>query len=426
MARSCLSQHVLDGNFDAVNAALLAGANVDGFAGHPLPPITAAAIANRAGIVKVLLAHGADPDRPVAFEPPTQISDKPYALPGERALHIAARTGSVTIVRLLLNRSHANPNAADNQGRTPLMVTCSCPDASVEVVRLLLKAGADPAFAQKNGIIPLHSVAALGRMDLIDMLCSAAPATLNHCAANAETPLSMACMGGHERMVSMLLSLGAVQQPLLDDSSMCPLAAAVCKGFVGVARILIIEGGIRVIGGGTAVAHALGVAVHVRQPIILRLLLGADGEDKRSAWANNVTFKGEHLLHVGASYCCPAVVNVLLEAVANEAARNPEGRIPRDVIGVELGRDGEPQMNGMKEIAVRLMLERGPAYRARSWAWPSDEEANAGDGGGTTAAAAAGVLSSPPAMKTPPAICLRTFRPKANSSSKLFVRLIYR
>ncbi|CAM9188092.1 unnamed protein product, partial [Laminaria digitata] len=63
------------------------------------------------------------------------------------------------------------------------------------------------------------------------------------------------------------------------------------------------------------------------------------------------------------------------------------------------------QIDRGNELAVSRMLQRGPAYRARSWAWPSDEQTGgSGTGGGDLAAAAAGVLSSPPAGKTPPVI----------------------
>ncbi|CAM9527446.1 unnamed protein product, partial [Laminaria digitata] len=91
------------------------------------------------------------------------------------------------------------------------MATCICRRAYVEVVRLLLEAGADPALAEEaTGWIPLHGAALRGHADLIDMLYSRAPATLiNHCTSNGQTPLFLACVYGHESMASKLLSLGA-------------------------------------------------------------------------------------------------------------------------------------------------------------------------------------------------------------------------
>lgn len=59
-------------------------------------------------------------------------------------------------------------------------------------------------------------------------------------------------------------------------------------------------------------------------------------------------------------------MKVLLVAGADEAARESQGRIPRDDIEMVLKRG--LHMDRGKELAVRRMLERGLAYRARSWA----------------------------------------------------------
>lgn len=141
-------------------------------------------------------------------------------------------------------------------------------------------------------------------------------------------------------------------------------------------------------------AEATCIAAHCRQVRILRLLLEANGEQKQSVWTYIRSERGRRLLHLGASYCYPAAVSVLLRAGSDEAAGDLEGRIPRDVIGFDLGTSTERQIDRGDEVAVRRMLQRGPAYRARSWAWLSDEEAD-GVGGGDTidaATAAAGVL----------------------------------
>ncbi|CAM9172060.1 unnamed protein product [Laminaria digitata] len=414
-------QAVCDRNFDFVKTALETGANVNGSPEQSLPPIAAATMLGNVGMVDFLLGQGANPDKPVCI-------DGFSCIPGERTLHMAARGGKVEIVRLLLNRSRADPNATDNAGRTPLMSTCSTVLIFVEVVRLLLEAGADPTLAAKDGQIPLHMVAVNGHTNLFDMLYTPAPATLNCCGANGQTPLFWACGKGHESIVSKLLSLGAMQP--LDGHAMCPLQAAIAADFVGVVRVLLNEGGIRAVGGSMPLGRALFLAVTQRRARILRVLLTADGEEERSDWAN-IIVGDRPLLHSCASYCYPAGLSVLLEAGADEAARH-SGRIPRDVIGMDLGRDAESQMDRGKETAIRRMLQRGPAYRARSWAWPADEEADAGgsgDGGtaaATAAAAAAAVLSSSPTVPKAPVIGVRIFRPKKESSSKFFVRLVGR
>lgn len=83
---------------------------------------------------------------------------------GDTALHLAAAGYRVEIVRLLLTAG-ANPNAAANRRRsTPLhyaadgFITGPLWDAQkqVETIRCLLDAGADLHAQEKNGATPLH------------------------------------------------------------------------------------------------------------------------------------------------------------------------------------------------------------------------------------------------------------------------------
>ena len=69
---------------------------------------------------------------------------------GSTALHSAARYGSVEGIVLLLDL-HAEVNARDQEGRTPLFVACSSPRKEIEVVRLLLANGADPEIRDTEG-----------------------------------------------------------------------------------------------------------------------------------------------------------------------------------------------------------------------------------------------------------------------------------
>ncbi|CAN0227126.1 unnamed protein product [Laminaria digitata] len=153
-----LLQGVVDRNFRAVQAALEAGASVNGSPEYPLSPIAAATIANQFAVVNFLLSQGADPNRPFPVDMPCPAMPEVAAvIPGERALHIAARNGNVEIVSLLLQQGRADPNVTDIRGYTPLNATCDSMHVFVDaVVQLLLDAGADPAVADNNGFVPLH------------------------------------------------------------------------------------------------------------------------------------------------------------------------------------------------------------------------------------------------------------------------------
>ncbi|CAM9136988.1 unnamed protein product [Laminaria digitata] len=377
---------------------------------------------NEVGMIQFLIERKADPNGPVHREMPVPralafASEERFTHhPGERALHIAVVRGNVEVVRML-KRAGADPNATDKRGRTPLLTACGCLEGCVEIVRLLLEAGANPALAEKeNGYAPLHLAAQNGHTEFIDMLCKAAPSVLSTYATAGETPLFMACATGHEMIASRLLSLGAMQVVPPDKRGMLPLAVAVKGGHMGVVRVMIDRGiGIRAIGGRVMFPNALYSSVRHHQARILCVLLGAHGEERRTEWANT-DLSDQKLLHCGAGFCSPGAVSVLLRSGADEAALDSQGRVPRDTIGAD------PRMKvknyRKKEIAIRRMLQRGPAYRARSWAWRTEE---AKDGGGCGDQGV--VLSSAQAPKTP-AVGVRIFRPK--NDRKFFARAVGR
>ncbi|CAM9136832.1 unnamed protein product [Laminaria digitata] len=410
-----LLDSVFTGNMTRLESAVAGGANVNGSPKLPCPPITAAAARDEVRMISFLIDHGADPNRPVKRELPP--SNRAMAImPGERALHIAANRGNVEIVRLL-KRAGADPNLADKRGGTPLLVILGCCTSlrvGVEMVRLLLEAGADPGQADEIGFVPLHLAAKGGHLELVDLLHAAAPSScgLNAVSVDGRTPLFAACCEGHEEVVSRLLSLGATQR--VDNHSLYPLGVATRKGFLSVVRLLL-KDRMRAVGGTTVLPYALHMAISHHQPRVLRLLLGVDGDKKRAKWANSY-FDDRRLIHYGVCLCSPAEVAVLIAAGADETSSG-YGRVPRDDIGVDLALDGL-RMDRGKEVALRRMLEQGPAYRARSWAWPT-EEAGGGDGGGGGKA----VPSSPPATPKLP-VGLRIVRP--NSDRKLFARVVGR
>lgn len=289
----------------------------------------------------------------------------------------------------------ANPNASFTDGSTPLTLACRHSNNKLDLVRLLVDDhGADPALPERSmGYSALHIAAVTDSINLVGFLVSRAPSTLNLYAIRGETPLLLACAEGHEGMVSRLLEAGARQRLPPDPRGMCPLGAALKEGHAGVVRLLIsgsgrgggggMGPGLDAIGGAIMIPNAMYGAVRFGRVAELRLLLAlARDPGERAEWLRAPFSSPEHrrLLHLAAGFCRPAAVAVLLRAGASEALADSLGRVPGDAIGVDASAGGRPR-DGGRELAVRRMLERGTAYRARSWAWGCDK---AGSGGGAT------------------------------------------
>lgn len=108
-----LVDSALNGNMRKVKASLAAGANVNGSTEKPYTPVMAATFAGNANMVSFFIDQGADLDRSADHNLPCPSTDR-GVMPGERALHIAAKRGNVEIVRMLM-RGHADLNATDTR-----------------------------------------------------------------------------------------------------------------------------------------------------------------------------------------------------------------------------------------------------------------------------------------------------------------------
>lgn len=198
------------------------------------------------------------------------------------------------------------------------------------------------------------------------MLLSIAPATVNHVARDGSTPLYMASGFGKDKLVSLLLSAGARQPPSSLATTRCPLDIAVTNTNEEVVRVLL-DRGVEAIGGSRTFANALNLAVMRKgRTRILRMLLAAEGEDRRQHWAR-VFFEVTPILGWAVASNSLKAATILLEAGADESIPDGFGRKPSAIIAHHL----EPnERNKKTEDAIRRLLERAPAMRARSWAWP--------------------------------------------------------
>lgn len=157
-------------------------------------------------IVERLLDGGADPNRQTIYPTPGPVGDVRInpAPPGSAALHIAANSGSVKLVRLLIENG-ADPNLLRKDGHRPLSVAVVAGDLAM--VKELVELGADVTLRyDPNDKIPdpveavtlsrqgqtITHIAAAGRSPrIIEYLHSqGAPIDLRN--EQGETPLDLA------------------------------------------------------------------------------------------------------------------------------------------------------------------------------------------------------------------------------------------
>ncbi len=164
----------------AVAALLAAGANPDLAPRGGHPPLWTAASAGRREAVEALLEAGVNPNRLYRWSP----------------LHWAASNGHGDVVRVLLAHG-ADPAIEDHRGRTPLDQA-----KGSEVVAALLEAGVDPD-RQYGGYTPLHNAAALDDAAMVETLL-AHGADPNMRDDRGRTPALIAEAGGHTELAARL------------------------------------------------------------------------------------------------------------------------------------------------------------------------------------------------------------------------------
>ncbi|MCX5640559.1 MAG: ankyrin repeat domain-containing protein [Planctomycetota bacterium] len=153
----------------------------------------------------VLAARSADPVAMKAALAAGGGTESPERMSQRTALHFAAESGNMDIVKMLLD-AKANPNAQDRTGKTP--VTVAAERGKTDVLTALLAAGGDANARDQVQGSPLLWASGLGTTETVVILLKA-NANPNIQDVNGMTPLMWAAGVGKPETVTVLLAKGA-------------------------------------------------------------------------------------------------------------------------------------------------------------------------------------------------------------------------
>lgn len=122
---------------------------------------------------------------------------------GVTALHLAASLDSGEMCQLLLSAGACPEGSADDDGNSLLHQMVK--QGKLNMIRMLIKAGADIESSNVHGSTPINSAAELGLHEVVKELIDA-DCGVNRPNLRGRSPLSSAAMNGHLEVVKQLIS----------------------------------------------------------------------------------------------------------------------------------------------------------------------------------------------------------------------------
>ncbi|ELR18058.1 ankyrin 2,3/unc44, putative [Acanthamoeba castellanii str. Neff] len=215
---------VLRGDERAAEALLAKGAMPENGGCRGVPPLFSAAARGNADLVRLLLKHGADPNK----------EERKQRL---APIHIAADKGHVEAIEALLEAGVAVDQKATQGDMTPLHHACST--GRLEAVKLLLDKGAAVDGLNNPGNTGLILAAGRGHGEVVDCLVSRGANVNAHCKRDGLTALHAAACFGHPDVARKLIAAGAAVDAAFEPFRHTPLHLAASKGQAESVKVLL-------------------------------------------------------------------------------------------------------------------------------------------------------------------------------------------
>ena len=205
---------------------------------------------------------------------------------GKTALFWAAQRGNLDALVELL-QAGADPNLHDNAGLTPLHGAASAPHEVTACVKVLLDAGADAKFKNKRGFTPLHFTCHHQDNHEVVRLMIKAGADVESRDAYGQSPLGIAARQDHAKCTKVLLDNGANVEAA-DNLGYTPLLATVYRSALSSMRLLLqaMADTSAILKNSQTILHITAIAASLSQEMLVVLAsairLDVDTEAKDS------------------------------------------------------------------------------------------------------------------------------------------------
>ena len=173
-----------------------AGATVDIADDEEITPLLNAVKGNFGAVAMYLVEHGANPNDVYIDE-----KKKKHNLLMDSVL-----VSNIEFAKLLIEKG-ADPNYADDEGVT--VVTQAAYMGLKDIVEMLVQKDADVTMANKEGIDPLIATASEGHNECLEMILGTKKVDVNAKDKDGTNALMAAAVRGHHKTIEILISNGA-------------------------------------------------------------------------------------------------------------------------------------------------------------------------------------------------------------------------